>query len=37
MFRDGSSGGMIRMAVIDEKGVERINLAGDDIPKFREF
>jgi 20S proteasome subunit beta 1 len=34
MARDGSSGGVIRLAVIDEKGVERILLSGDKLPAF---
>lgn len=36
MSRDGSSGGVIRMAVIKKDGVERKFFAGDDIPKFWE-
>jgi len=32
MARDGSSGGVIRMAVIDEKGTERKFIAGDKLP-----
>uniref|UniRef100_A0A131XNR3 Proteasome subunit beta n=1 Tax=Hyalomma excavatum TaxID=257692 RepID=A0A131XNR3_9ACAR len=32
--RDGSSGGVIRLGVITEKGVERMVLAGDQIPQF---
>lgn len=32
--RDGSSGGVVRMAIINEKGVERKLLTGDEIPKF---
>lgn len=34
MARDGSSGGVIRLAVIDANGVERYMFAGDDIPVF---
>lgn len=34
MYRDGSSGGVIRLAVIEEGGVERKVLTGDNIPKF---
>ena len=30
--RDGSSGGVIRMAVIDEKGVERLFIPGNKMP-----
>lgn len=32
--RDGSSGGVIRMAVITKDGVERMVLTGDKIPQF---
>lgn len=32
MSRDGSSGGVIRMAIITEKGVERIFVPGDKLP-----
>ncbi|CAK7318290.1 proteasome subunit beta type-6 isoform X1 [Vulpes vulpes] len=34
MERDGSSGGVIRLAAIAESGVERQVLLGDQIPKF---
>lgn len=34
MERDGSSGGVIRLAAIQESGVERQVLLGDQIPKF---
>jgi len=34
MSRDGSSGGVIRMCVITEEGVERIFVPGDQLPKF---
>lgn len=34
MFRDGSSGGVIRLAAITEEGVERKVLTGNDIPSF---
>nr|KAF6416858.1 proteasome 20S subunit beta 6 [Molossus molossus] len=34
MERDGSSGGVIRLASIAESGVERQVLLGDQIPKF---
>lgn len=34
--RDGSSGGIIRMAVINKEGVERVTLTGDQLPKFFE-
>lgn len=36
MTRDGSSGGVIRLAAITKNGVERVNLIGDEIPKFYE-
>lgn len=32
MARDGSSGGVIRMVVIDESGCERKFIAGDRLP-----
>ncbi|KAI9230875.1 MAG: proteasome subunit beta type-6 [Piptocephalis tieghemiana] len=32
MARDGSSGGVIRMAVITEKGVERLFIPGNELP-----
>jgi 20S proteasome subunit beta 1 len=34
--RDGSSGGVIRLAVIDANGVERKVVCGEEIPKFYE-
>lgn len=34
MARDGSSGGVIRMCVITESGVERLFVPGDQLPKF---
>eukprot|EP01135_Chromosphaera_perkinsii_P001238 Nk52_evm11s163 gene=Nk52_evmTU11s163 len=37
MARDGSSGGMIRMASISEGGVERRNILGDQLPRFNEL
>jgi len=36
MARDGSSGGVIRMCVITEEGVERLFIPGDQLPKFWE-
>lgn len=36
MSRDGSSGGVIRMCVITEAGVERLFVPGDQLPKFWE-
>ncbi|KAJ6599213.1 nucleophile aminohydrolase [Mycena vulgaris] len=34
MSRDGSSGGVIRMCVITEAGVERLFVPGNELPKF---
>lgn len=34
MSRDGSSGGVIRLAVITEEGVERLFFPGDKLPTF---
>ncbi|KAJ7904336.1 nucleophile aminohydrolase [Mycena olivaceomarginata] len=34
MSRDGSSGGVIRMCVITEEGVERLFVPGNELPKF---
>ncbi|GIY31487.1 proteasome subunit beta type-6 [Caerostris extrusa] len=34
MWRDGSSGGVIRMGVITEKGIERKLFIGDEVPKY---
>lgn len=36
MNRDGSSGGVIRLGIITEKGMERRLLTGADLPKFYE-
>jgi 20S proteasome subunit beta 1 len=36
MARDGSSGGVIRMAVITESGVERLFVPGNELPTFWE-
>ncbi|KAG8236443.1 hypothetical protein J437_LFUL016970 [Ladona fulva] len=36
MARDGSSGGVIRLGVITEEGVERLVVLGDQLPKFYE-
>jgi 20S proteasome subunit beta 1 len=36
MSRDGSSGGVIRMCVITEDGVERLFVPGDQLPTFWE-
>lgn len=34
MSRDGSSGGVVRLGVITEAGVERSIIMGDQLPKF---
>jgi len=34
MSRDGSSGGVIRIAVITEDGVERLFVPGNELPRF---
>jgi 20S proteasome alpha/beta subunit len=36
MSRDGSSGGVIRLAVITKEGVERIFVPGNKLPTFWE-
>lgn len=36
MLRDGSSGGVVRLGVISEAGVERHVVLGDQLPKFYE-
>lgn len=36
MSRDGSSGGVARIGIITEKGVERRLIEGNDLPKFFE-
>ncbi|XP_023020209.2 proteasome beta1 subunit [Leptinotarsa decemlineata] len=36
MSRDGSSGGVIRLGIITEAGIERRVILGDDLPKFYE-
>lgn len=36
MLRDGSSGGVVRLGIITEKGVERSVVLGDQLPKFYE-
>lgn len=33
MARDGSSGGVVRLAIIDKNGVERKMVHGDKLPK----
>jgi hypothetical protein len=34
MSRDGSSGGVIRLAIIDQSGIERRFISGDRLPTF---
>lgn len=34
MERDGSSGGVVRLAAISEEGVERRVILGNELPKF---
>lgn len=36
MSRDGSSGGVIRLGVITENGIERKVVLGNQLPKFYE-
>lgn len=36
MSRDGSSGGVVRLGDITEKGVERFTVLGDQLPHFYE-
>ncbi|KAI8058548.1 proteasome subunit beta type-6 [Syncephalis plumigaleata] len=36
MARDGSSGGVIRLAIITKEGVERLFIAGNDLPQHYE-
>lgn len=36
MSRDGSSGGVIRMCIITESGVERLFVPGNELPRFWE-
>ena len=36
MVRDGSSGGIIRLACITKDGVERSTVLGDALPRFYE-
>ena len=37
MARDGSSGGTIRLAIIDEAGVQRVFIPGNKLPKHYEL
>ena len=34
MSRDGSSGGVVRLGCITEKGVERLLIKGNELPHF---
>lgn len=36
MARDGSSGGMIRMVVVDQNGAENVEVRGDHVPLYHE-
>jgi len=36
MFRDGSSGGIIRLAIITKDGIERRQILGNELPRFFE-
>lgn len=36
MSRDGSSGGVVRLGIITEEGVERRVILGNELPKFYE-
>lgn len=36
MSRDGSSGGVVRIGIITEKGIERRVILGNELPKFYE-
>ena len=36
MVRDGSSGGIVRLACITEEGVERKTILGNELPRFYE-
>lgn len=36
MARDGSSGGVVRLGVISEKGIQRFTVLGDKLPRFYE-
>ncbi|XP_030765694.1 proteasome subunit beta type-6 [Sitophilus oryzae] len=36
MSRDGSSGGVVRLGIITEKGIERRVVLGNELPKFYE-
>lgn len=36
MMRDGSSGGIVRLAAITKDGVERKTILGNELPRFYE-
>jgi 20S proteasome subunit beta 1 len=36
MSRDGSSGGVVRLADISKDGVEKFTIHGDQLPRFYE-
>ena len=36
MSRDASSGGVVRLGVITEKGIERTTVLAGDLPRFYE-
>ncbi len=36
MSRDGSSGGVVRLGIINEDGVERRTVLGNNLPRFYE-
>ena len=36
MSRDGSSGGVVRLGIINEEGVERRTVLGNELPRFYE-
>lgn len=36
MSRDGSSGGVVRLGIITETGIERRVVLGTELPKFYE-
>ena len=36
MNRDGSSGGVVRLGIITEKGIKRQVFSGDELPRFYE-
>jgi 20S proteasome subunit beta 1 len=36
MSRDGSSGGVVRLGIITEDGIERRTVLGNELPRFYE-